>query len=352
VLKIEIDYHQRRLKSARSLMSLNTPFPHPFYAKTMGKLVVKLIESGIGFTSEAIHAARNCSSNRNSISNSSTRDPSTEQSGQFVLGDEEITKELAQEGRAQLPASNQIYIDQHYAEVPAVNEPSIHQQYAELPAVSEASIHQQYAELPPANEPSSRLDECQQNKSIGVDSFVDGKATPTAAEPRHDLDGYNDSIYSVDMQHEFDQAEAVWTQTENLQHVRLPTYEESEWAPAILATAGAGKTTEVQEPPFQIEQPVDRSQGLTYPVVIPQYRPSTKTPTFERAYAPILANHGICQDVFLRFLGDFDQANMVRYHSYAPALPDSRFISDGRFRIHSGSTLSVSQRRYRTRSLR
>ena len=371
VLKIEIHY-QRRLKSVRSPMSLNTPFPHPFYTKVMGKLVVKLIESGIGFTSEAIHAARNRSSNGNSISNSSPRDASTEQRGQFVLDDEEITRELVREKRAQRPSSNEIYTDQHYAELPAANEPSIHQQhaelpavsqpsihqqYAELPAVSEPSIHQQYAELPPANGPSSRLDECQQNKSTGVDNFVDGKATPTAAEPRHDLDEYNDSIYSVDMQHEFSQAEAVWTQTENLQHGRLPTYEESEWAPVALARAGAGETTEVQEqyinhPSIPTEQPVDRSQGLTYPVVIPQYKPSTKTPTFERAYAPILANYGICQDVFLRFLGDFEQANMVRSHLLLRASPDSRFISDGRFRIHSGSTLSASQRIYRTRSLR
>ncbi|KAJ6063414.1 uncharacterized protein N7446_007534 [Penicillium canescens] len=220
-----------------------------------------------------------------------------------------------QEGRAQLPVSNEIYIDQHYAELPAVNEPSIHQQYAELPAVTEPSIHQQYAELPPANELSYRLEECQQNKFIGVDNLIDGKATPTAAEPRHDLDGYNNSIYSVGMQHEFEQAEAVWTQTENLQHVRLPTYEESEWAPVALARAGTGETTEVQEQyighsPIQIEQPVNRSQGLTCPVVIPHCRPSTKSPTFGRAYAPILANCGICQDVFLRFLGDFDQAIM------------------------------------------
>ncbi|OGE50122.1 hypothetical protein PENARI_c018G00030 [Penicillium arizonense] len=281
----------------------------------MGKLVVKLIESGIGFTSEAIHAARNRSSNRNPTSNSSTRDSCTEQSDQFVIDDEEIAKELMQEGRARIPVSNGIYIDSHYAELPAVNGPSIHQQYAELPAVIEPSIHQQYAELPPANELSYRLDECQQNKFIGVDNFVDGKATPTAAETRHDLDGYNDSIYSDDMQHEFERAEAVWTQTENLQHVRLPTYEESEWAPVALARAGTGETTEVQEqyidhPPIQIEQPVDPSQGLTCPVVISHCRPSTKTPTFERAYAPILANSGIRQDVFLRFLGDFDQANM------------------------------------------
>ena len=286
----------------------------------MGKLVVKLIESGIGFTSEAIHAARNRSSNRNPTSNSSTRDPCTEQSDQFVIDDEEIAKELMQEGRARLPASNGIYIDQHYAELPAVNEPSIHEQYAELPTVIEPSIQQQYAELPPANELSNRLDECQQNKFIGVGNFVDGKATPTAAGTRHDLDGYNDSIYSVDMQHEFEQAEAVWTQTENLQHVRLPTYEESEWAPVALARVGTGETTEVQEQyidqrPIQIEQPVDRSQGLTCPVVIPHCSPSTKTPTFQRAYAPVLANCGICQDVFLRFLGDFNQEIMVGYHS-------------------------------------
>ncbi|OQD82830.1 hypothetical protein PENANT_c019G02493 [Penicillium antarcticum] len=249
--------------------------------KAMGKPVVKLKEAGIGLASEAIYAAWNRSSHQYSISNSSTGIASTKQSSQVILADEKISKELIQP-----TLSTEGYVNHDYVELPAVSEPSIHQQYAELSAAGTSTM---------------------------MDVSINRKATVTATDPKQDLDGYNDSVYSVDMQHEIDQAEAVWAQTENLQHARLPTYEESEWADAPLARvreATERQRHHVDHPSIQTEARVDRSHGLTSPVVIPQWGPSMEVPTFERAYAPILGNCGICQGVFLRFLEEFDQAKI------------------------------------------
>jgi hypothetical protein len=367
VLKIEIHDYQHNLRLARpptSPYALSSYFSSFLGAEVMGKLVVKLIESGIGLTSDAIQAARNRSSNQKSISKSPNQNSPTEPSGQFA--DEEIARPLVQKERVRLPASTEFRIDQHYAELPAAHEPSIHQEFAELPAVhnqeyaelsavSESCVHQQYAELPSANEPSTHLEESQQYKSIGAESVVNPMDTSTVIDSGHDLDGYKNSIYSVNIQQGFEQAEAVWTQTESVQNGRLPTYEESEWAPVALARAV--ETTETQErysdqPAIANEQPVDRSGGLTCRIVIPQFMPRTETSINERPYAPVLANYGICQDMFSRFLEDLEQANMVRY-AHAPTSPHSRLSnSNGGFRVQSGSTLLASQRIYQIRSQR
>lgn len=53
------------------------------------------------------------------------------------------------------------------------------------------------------------------------------------------------------------------------------------------------------------EAPVNK---LPFPVIIPQRRPGTKARGFVRAYAPLLQDLGIDQDVFLRFLKNFHRA--------------------------------------------
>lgn len=50
---------------------------------------------------------------------------------------------------------------------------------------------------------------------------------------------------------------------------------------------------------------------LPCPVIIPQRRPRTKSRGFVRAYAPVLADCGIDQDVFLQFLETFHKASQV-----------------------------------------
>lgn len=63
-------------------------------------------------------------------------------------------------------------------------------------------------------------------------------------------------------------------------------------------------------------QPVRR---LPCPVIIPQRRPRNKDRGFVRAYAPVLDECGIGQDVFLKFLKDWLAASKVR--NYLPPLP-------------------------------
>ncbi|KAL8954383.1 MAG: hypothetical protein Q9183_007153, partial [Haloplaca sp. 2 TL-2023] len=49
-------------------------------------------------------------------------------------------------------------------------------------------------------------------------------------------------------------------------------------------------------------------QRLPFPIVIPQRRPGTKSRGFVRAYAPVLEDHNIPQDIFLGFLKSFHKA--------------------------------------------
>jgi hypothetical protein len=48
---------------------------------------------------------------------------------------------------------------------------------------------------------------------------------------------------------------------------------------------------------------------LSYPIIIPQRRPGTKTRGFARAYPPDLVDFGIDQQAFLRFLKNFHTAS-------------------------------------------
>lgn len=64
---------------------------------------------------------------------------------------------------------------------------------------------------------------------------------------------------------------------------------------------------------FSEPSPNAVSSKLKYPVIIPQRRPGTKIRGFVRAYAPVLADHDIDQDTFLRFLKTFHKSSQVCY---------------------------------------
>lgn len=66
---------------------------------------------------------------------------------------------------------------------------------------------------------------------------------------------------------------------------------------------------------------------LPCPVIIPQRRPRNKDRGFVRAYAPILGDSGIDQEVFLQFLEYLDVVNHVRisYH-FSKIAKHSQFI--------------------------
>ncbi|KAI9040304.1 uncharacterized protein KD926_008394 [Aspergillus affinis] len=206
----------------------------------MGKLVIKLIRGGGRLVSDAIQAAREVREQRAQAksstytSRSNTPDIPTHHTGHYVLADEEIARGLIQEGRAELPASNELSSHQPCAELPAANEISLHRDYAELPSVSN--------EYHP-----------QQSRDLGPPYPVDEKANHIAIEPivSH---GYPDS--------------------NEIHHERLPTYEESEWAPVAFSrtegTADYQRPSIDRVPIAQTVHPISDFRGVQRPVVIPQ----------------------------------------------------------------------------------
>jgi hypothetical protein len=76
---------------------------------------------------------------------------------------------------------------------------------------------------------------------------------------------------------------------------------------------------------------------LPYPIIIPQRRPGTKGRGFARAYPPDLAQFGIDQDTFLRFLKSFHSASKS-----SPALHALYITASATSPIHGMITFAVS----------
>ncbi|KAB8262060.1 hypothetical protein BDV32DRAFT_147709 [Aspergillus pseudonomiae] len=229
-------------------------------------ILVKLIGSGIGFTSEAIHAARNRSSNNGDVTASSTPRSIPTEGGEYMVADNDTADALIRDGYTELP----VYPDGH----------------AELQAYPDAP-----AELP---------------------AYSDDNENNKAAEAEYDSNVDSKPNYSGDADRGVNQDEAVWELDETAQSVRLPTYQESE--PLATAASQNEEAKEEQQENMvrglvQMAGPVQTVQRIPSPVIIPQRRPSNKDRGFVRAYAPVLADCGVSQDVFLKFLEDFFQAS-------------------------------------------
>ncbi|GAB1192780.1 hypothetical protein APSETT444_001976 [Aspergillus pseudonomiae] len=229
-------------------------------------ILVKLIGSGIGFTSEAIHAARNRSSNNGDVTASSTPRSIPAEGGEYMVADNDTADVLIRDGYTELP----VYPDGH----------------AELQAYPDAP-----AELP---------------------AYSDDNENNKAAETEYDSNVDSKPNYSGDADRGVNQDEAVWELDETAQSVRLPTYQESE--PLATAASQNQEAKEEQQENMvrglvQMAGPVQTVQRIPSPVIIPQRRPSNKDRGFVRAYAPVLADCGVSQDVFLKFLEDFFQAS-------------------------------------------
>jgi hypothetical protein len=254
----------------------------------MGRLI-KLIGSGIGFTSEAIHAARNRSSNQESASSSSiTPNHPGEQGSEYVIADNETADALIREGRAELPA----YSDQDQL------------------------------------------------------SKADQKKMSKAAEAGYASDGYGESNSSDDVVLGVDQDEAVWELDETAQRVRPPAYEEFESTSATTPQTEEAKEKQDEDivrSLVQMAGPVQTVQRIPCPVIIPQRRPGKKDRGFVRAYAPVLGDCGINQDVFLAFLEGFSKSSKVSCHSFLSLLHGGMMIIDGGYRLQSGLRWSGSR---------
>lgn len=211
----------------------------------MGKLV-KLLGSGIGLTSEAIHAARSRSRSR-SDQPSSSAGPSNTAPPEYVEVADDTAAGLIRSGQAE-----------------------------------------------------------------EVVNTLDAKHPSKAAEAGYDSEG--DSSESEDLE-ALGQDEAAWELDDMAERVRLPTYDESEAAAAAEPEDVKVRKEEemVRELVRKAGSPPHPPQRIPCPVIIPQRRPRNKDRGFVRAYAPVLADCGISQEVFLQFLEDWDKASKVSY---------------------------------------
>lgn len=155
----------------------------------------------------------------------------------------------------------------------------------------------------------------------------------TAAEA-----GYDDDEYGPD---ERNQDEAAWELDEAAHESKLPTYEEANQPQYMtLSTNDAAAVKESKKDAMiralrEMAGPVDpeKVQNIPVPVIIPQRRPRFKERGFVRAYAPLLADSGIGQDMFIEFLEVFDKACEVCFLSSFHHCP---FIKS-RYRATPGS---------------
>ncbi|EPS29232.1 hypothetical protein PDE_04181 [Penicillium oxalicum 114-2] len=107
------------------------------------------------------------------------------------------------------------------------------------------------------------------------------------------------------------QDEAAWELDEMATQLYPPTYEQSQ------AAAGAeSEDVKVRREEEMVRELVRKAgppphpiRRIPCPVILPQRRPRNKGRGFVRAYAPVLADCGISQEVFLEFLEKWDKAS-------------------------------------------
>ncbi|KAF7557014.1 hypothetical protein G7Z17_g1029 [Cylindrodendrum hubeiense] len=107
---------------------------------------------------------------------------------------------------------------------------------------------------------------------------------------------------------------AAWELDEMSDRLAPPSYEASEAAqmpsPADSEDVKVAKQEKMILALVQMAGPPPVSmQRLPCPVILPQRRPRNKSRGFVRAYAPVLQDSGISQDVFLKFLSDWEVAS-------------------------------------------
>ncbi|CAG9982981.1 unnamed protein product [Clonostachys byssicola] len=128
----------------------------------------------------------------------------------------------------------------------------------------------------------------------------------SSGPPPYEQSG-NDTIDSADHQDGQGQDEAVWELDDMAERLRPHSEEtagnESEEEKVKKREAMVRSLASMAGPPPR------PAQRLPCPVILPQRRPRQKDRGFVRAYAPVLSDCGISQDVFLRFIEDLDAAN-------------------------------------------
>ncbi|KAL4863053.1 hypothetical protein BDV12DRAFT_202480 [Aspergillus spectabilis] len=268
----------------------------------MGKGLARLIGSGIGFTSEAIHAARH--RNKDSISASPSASASEtprsildakRESGDYVVAGNhrQTASAVACEGPTELP----------------VRERELPRSYSELQPEEGLPLYS------PGPERQSKAAEA------GYLSDSNEKRRMDHSEMGNDFDDTRNN-----RERSTDGDEVAWQLDEATEEFLLPTYDQAKSRRS--AEGAANDPQEIKAEDSEDEQakkrkrmiralvamagpPPAQPQRLPCPVIIPQRRPGAKKRGFVRAYAPVLADCGISQDVFLKFISDFHKASQA-----------------------------------------
>lgn len=142
--------------------------------------------------------------------------------------------------------------------------------------------------------------------------FVSPDEAAVNPPPRYtENSGDEDDDHSAD---ELAADEAAWELDEMTDRMAPPSYEDSEAAQMPSADdseeAKAEKQDKLVRKLVQMAGPPPvPTQRLPYPVILPQRRPRNKSRGYVRAYAPVLQSCGVSQDVFLKFLSDWEAAS-------------------------------------------
>ncbi|KAJ6107490.1 hypothetical protein N7523_008813 [Penicillium sp. IBT 18751x] len=104
------------------------------------------------------------------------------------------------------------------------------------------------------------------------------------------------------------QDEAAWELDEMTERIMPPSDEEA----VVSSTESDIKDKEddmIRRMVGMAGPPPEPERTIPCPVILPQRRPRKKDRGFVRAYAPVLQDCGIGQDVFLRFLADWEKSS-------------------------------------------
>ena len=232
-------------------------------------ILVRLLSTGIGLTSEAIHHSRSRSRSQSenqdaSPSNAPPRVTSVPDAPpEYVeVANEAAADELIRSGRAE--------------------------------RVTDYGSEKKSRSLLSPDDRSSR-------------SGYQSKAAEAGYDDGRDSDSDSDALTDAGAD------EAAWELDEMVERIAPPTYEESEGSVAqepeeVVNQKREQMVRNLVAMAGPVPQPLSR---LPCPVIIPQRRPRNKDRGFVRAYAPVMADCGISQDVFLKFLTDWHQASKV-----------------------------------------
>ena len=170
------------------------------------------------------------------------------------------------------------------------------------PPSSSRSAPQNYDQLP-AYEGATR------GATFDVMKEKHEKDDSKAAETGHDSE--SDSSDS-DQREVYDQDEGEWELDEMAEQMRPPSYKEFEASPMNQTEeVRMNEEEQMMRGLVQMAGPSRPAQRLPCAVIIPQRRPRKRQYGFVRAFAPVLADCGVSQEVFLQFLTDWEKASNV-----------------------------------------